>query len=723
MNPMNTKRMRRDGLLALATHAVLALSLVAPLLCDGAQPAKEEKVRLRFVNADIESVVRAVAHFTGKLIVVDPRLKGTLTLTSDKPMTSAQALAALRSALRVQGIAVVESDGMWRVVPEADAKAQPGPVHSAPTRPSAGDHIITQVFQLKYESAPNLLPVLRPLVTPSNPISAYAGNNTIVVTDYAGNVRRVAEIIASVDTPSAGATEVIRLQHAIASDIAVLLGRLLDAGGAQGGDPSQRVSVQAEPSSNSLVLRAPSPARAEQVKALVARLDQPLGQATGNVHVVPLRNAEAAALARTLAGLAPADSGAAPDYSLSSSAAQQRAPGMAMLASTQTPARPAEGPMPVAMGGLQGQAMVLADTATNSLIITAPEQIYRQLRAVVDKLDVRRAQVFVECLIAEVTSDQAAEFGIQWQVGLDDIASTSTNVVGGTNFGGVTQNITSAAQNLSLLGPGLNVGVVKGTISIPGVGEITNLTALARALETVTKANILSTPTLLTLDNEEAQILVGQNVPLVTGQYVTPGTGGPVTVNPFQTIERQDVGLTLRVRPQISEGGTIKLVIYQEVSSLQRRTVDTADIVLNKRTVETKALVDDGSIVVLAGLVEDNVTSTREKVPLLGDIPLIGALFRYDTKQQVKTNLMVFIRPVVVRDEAASRSLATDRYDYMRNLQQVTPLRDRGPLPAVQGPVLPQLDGQSRPAPAASSPRSSSPRPGPAAYTPPPGRR
>jgi general secretion pathway protein D len=200
---------------------------------------------------------------------------------------------------------------------------------------------------------------------------------------------------------------------------------------------------------------------------------------------------------------------------------------------------------------------------------------------------------------------------------------------------------------------------------------------------------------------------VGQNVPLVTGQYVTPGTGGPALVNPFQTIQRQDVGLTLRVRPQISEGGTIKLVIYQEVSSLQRRTVDTADIVLNKRTVETKALVDDGSIVVLAGLVEDNVTATREKVPVLGDIPLIGALFRYDTKQQVKTNLMVFIRPVVVRDEAASRLLATDRYDYMRNLQEVTPLPNSGPLPDIRGPTLPKLDSAGRPAPA--------PTPGPAA--------
>jgi general secretion pathway protein D len=704
MHPLNAIRTWRGGPLALVAHTVLALALVAPLACAGAKTVKEEKVRLRFVNADIESVVRAVAHFTGKVIVVDPRLKGTLTLSSDKPMTSAQALAALRSALRVQGIAIVESNGIWRVVPETDAKVQPGPVQTGPARPTSGDEVVTRVFQLKYESAPNLLPVLRPLVTASNPISAYAGNNTIVVTDYAGNVRRVAEIIQAVDTPSAGAIEVIRLQHAIASDIAVLLGRLLDAGGIPGADPSQRVSVQAEPSSNSLVLRAPSPARAEQVKALVARLDQPLSQATGNVHVVPLRNAEAAVLARTMAGLAQADSRAPADYPV---ADQQRAPGMVALASAPAAANAPEAAMPVAFGGLQGQATVLADTATNSLIITAPEQVYRQLRAVIDKLDARRAQVFVECLIAEVTTDQAAEFGIQWQLGLDDITSSGANLIGGTNFGGVTQNITSAAQNLSLLGPGLNVGVVKGTITIPGVGEITNLTALARALETVTKANILSTPTLLTLDNEEAQILVGQNVPLVTGQYVTPGTGGPALVNPFQTIQRQDVGLTLRVRPQISEGGTIKLVIYQEVSSLQRRTVDTADIVLNKRTVETKALVDDGSIVVLAGLVEDNVTATREKVPVLGDIPLIGALFRYDTKQQVKTNLMVFIRPVVVRDEAASRLLATDRYDYMRNLQEVTPLPNSGPLPDIRGPTLPKLDSAGRPAPA--------PTPGPAA--------
>ena len=397
--------------------------------------------------------------------------------------------------------------------------------------------------------------------------------------------------IGDVDVPTAGVIEVIRLQHAVASDIAVLLGRLLDTGGAQGADPTQRVSVQAEPTNNALVVRASSPARVEQVKALVTKLDQPLAEATGSVHVVPLRNADAAALARTLAGIASDDAGAVGAYSVG----QQRVPGAAMSAAPSQQQPASASPMPVAMTGIQGQAMVLADTATNSLIITAPAQIYRQLRAVIDKLDARRAQVFVECLIAEVGSDQAAEFGIQWQVGLGNINSSGSNVVGGTNFGGPTQNISSASRNLAALGQGLNVGVIKGTITIPGVGEITNITALARALESVTKANILSTPTLLTLDNEEAQILVGQNVPIVTGQYVTPGTGGVSVVNPFQTIQRQDIGITLRVRPQISEGGTIKLVIYQEVSSIQGRSLNTNDIILNKRSVETKALVDDGS--------------------------------------------------------------------------------------------------------------------------------
>jgi general secretion pathway protein D len=539
-------------------------------------------------------------------------------------------------------------------------------------------------------------------VTANNPINAYAGNNAIVVTDYAGNVKRVAEIIQSVDTPSSGEIEVVRLQHAIASDLAVLVARLVDSGAAPGLDAGQRMSIQADPSTNSLLIRASSPARVELIKRLIGKLDQPLAEATGNVHVVPLRNAEAAALAKTLAGVVPTTETSGGALTMGQRVAASAAPQQGAQAA------PA-GPMPVAMAGINGQATVQADTATNSLIVTAPEQVYRQLRAVIDKLDVRRAQVLVECLIVEVSTTQAAEFGIQWQTGLSNISSTSTNVVGGTNFGGPTQNITSAAQNLAALGRGLNVGVIKGTVTLPGVGEITNLTALARALETTSKANILSMPAVMTLDNEEAQILVGQNVPIVTGQYVTPGTGGVAVVNPFQTIQRLDIGVSLKVRPQISEGGTIKLGIYQEVSSIDSSTVNPADVVLNKRATETSVLVDSGSIVVLGGLISNSLTSVREKVPVLGNIPGLGALFRYDTRQQVKTNLMLFIRPVMVRGEPVSKALAVDRYDYLRRLQEENAPEKSIVLPEMTVPALPKLEDKG--AAPASPPSDTKPSP------------
>jgi general secretion pathway protein D len=341
-------------------------------------------------------------------------------------------------------------------------------------------------------------------------------------------------------------------------------------------------------------------------------------------------------------------------------------------------------------GQLAG-ALIQADPATNTLIVTAPDAVYRQLRVVIDKLDVRRAQVFIESLIVEVTGDHAAEFGIQWQTGGQHLApGASSGVVGGTNFGTTGQNILGIAANPATAGAGLNIGIARGQITLPGIGTVTSLQFLARALEQNNKANILSTPNLLTLDNEEARIMVGQNVPFVTGQFVTSASAGVgANVNPFQTIERRDVGLTLRVRPQISEGGTIKMVIYQEVSSVQSNT--TAGPITNMRAIESNVLVDDGSIVVLGGLVQDNVTTNIEKVPLLGDIPGLGQLFRYETRRQVKTNLMVFLRPFVVRDEATARSLLGDRYDLMRQFQEGTRQQPHGVLPEMQNPMLPPL--------------------------------
>ena len=689
-------------------------ALLAALVLAASAPA-QERVTLNFVNAEIDAVARAIGGFTGKVFIVDPRVKGTLTLSVEQPMSPDEALAALSAALRLQGVALVESGNVVRVVPEADAKLQGGAVVSGRPATGRGDELVTQVFRLNYAAAVGVVPVLRPLIAPNNTITAYPANNTIVVTDFAENVRRIARIIAAIDTPAGSDIDIVQLQHAIASDLAVLLGRMLDQGG-QGVDPTQRVTVLAEPSSNSLLIRATSQARSSLVRSLVAKLDQP-SAVPGNIHVVYLKNAEATRLARTLLGAGTAD---APPAGLSQNTIPStfQSAARSPLGAAPQPAPPpltagqAPGVVPQPQGTAQpmnpvsgqlGGALIQADPATNTLIITAPDAVYRQLRGVIDKLDVRRAQVFIESLIVEVTGDHVTEFGIQWQTGGQHLApGASAGVVGGTNFGTAGQNIVGIAQNPASAGAGLNIGIARGQITIPGVGTVTNLQFLARALEQNNKANILSTPNLLTLDNEEARIIVGQNVPFVTGQFVTSASGGVgANVNPFQTIERRDVGLTLRVRPQISEGGAIKLVIYQEVSSVQSNT--NAGPITNMRAIESNVLVDDGSIVVLGGLVQDNVTSDVEKVPVLGDIPVLGHLFRFESRRQQKTNLMVFLRPYVVRDEATARSLVVDLYDQMRQFQEGTQQAPHPVLPEMQNPLLPPLQpGTPRKPPAAA---------------------
>ena len=443
----------------------------------------------------------------------------------------------------------------------------------------------------------------------------------------------------------------------------------------------------ADPATNSIVLLSANPGRTHVVKALVASLDQPSARGTG-VHVVPLRNAEAVALAKTLSGVRITDPLAGGRFNASG----------ALLPGQQT-----------AGTDSQGGTTVIADAASNSLVITAADPAYRSLRAVIDKLDVRRAQVFIECLIVEVTSDKAAEFGIQWLGGLDNIAGGSPSLVGGTNFGTASQNIVSGARNLGALGQGLNIGIGKGQVTVPGLGAVTNLAFLARALETRSKANILSTPNILTLDNEEAKIVVGQNVPFITGQFLNQASAGN-NVNPFQTIERRDVGLTLKVKPQVSEGGTVRLTIYQEVSSIQD-TTSPAGIITNKRSLETNVIVDDGNIIVLGGLVRDQLDNTQQKVPGLGDIPWIGQLFRYETRRTQKTNLMLFLRPYVIRDESGSAVLTVDRYDAMRREQiATTPLPPNLALPKMDGAVMPEFDLR-RKLPAPVAPAAADPAP------------
>jgi general secretion pathway protein D len=663
---------RKFSLRTVPSAMIYMLLSVCLLLGITTSTAAQERVTLNFVNADLEAVVRAVSHFTGRTFVIDPRVKGTLNLQSEKPMSRSMALATLTAALRLQGFAVVEVGSISRVVPEADAKFQGGPVDiSGVPRSMRGDQVITHVFRLRYESATNVLPVIRPLVPPNNPVIAYAGSNVLVVTDYADNLRRIEKIIKALDVERASGTEVISLNHAIATDMALIVARLTDQQGQSGAalEPNERVTVLADPVTNSLIVRSKSQSQMRSVKSIVQQLDQP-GPAGAGIHVVSLKNAEAEALAKILTQI-PTGRASQRD---GSRAAVRRGAGAAATA--------------VQAG--EDSATVVADTASNSLIISATESAYRQLRKVIDRLDERKAQVFIESLLVEVQSDVAAEFGIQWMGGLDDVASGGSSVIGGTNFGDASQNIVSGAQNIGNLGTGLNIGVIRGQVTIPGLGTVTNLNFLARALEKNANANILSTPNILTLDNEEATIIVAENVPFVTGQYANTGSVTP-GVNPFQTIERVDVGLILKVKPQISEGNTIRMSIYEEASAVKEDTASNSGIITTKRSVETDVLVDNGSIIVLGGLVQDQTATVIEKVPILGDIPLLGYLFRYETRATKKTNLMLFLRPFVIRSADDSKALTVQRYDMMRKLEVEMQAEPHFALPTFEGPVLPDM--------------------------------
>ncbi|HKX41520.1 MAG TPA: type II secretion system secretin GspD, partial [Burkholderiaceae bacterium] len=458
---------------------------------------------------------------------------------------------------------------------------------------------------------------------------------------------------------------------------------------------------------NSLLVRAPNAARLAQIRALVDKLDRPT-QGTGpagNVWVVYLKNADSVKLATVLRAAYGGGSGGGTGSSTGSTSTsgfnltgsqQQTTAGTSSTGSAgaspqaTSPVQPGAGP---STGGF-----IQADPSTNSLIITAPEALYRQLRAVIDQLDSRRAQVYIESLIVEVDPSQSVDFGIQWQGIIGQKGDTNV-VAGGTNFNSGLDNILNSSAVVAQGSAGVIAAANAGTLPSAGFniglahkfGSIYTLGALARALDSTTGTNILSTPNLVTLDNEEAKIVVGQNVPFITGSFTSTGTS---TTNPFQTIERKDVGTTLRIKPQIGENGTVRMTIYQESSSVASTTAvgtDNAGPTTNKRSIESTIVVDDGQIIVLGGLIEDNYTSTRSKVPLLGDIPYLGALFRSENRTRKRTNLMVFLRPVVMRDQASSNKVSLDRYDYIRGQQLDNQPPQSTILRINESPVLPQV--------------------------------
>jgi general secretion pathway protein D len=704
----------------LAAAGVLAL---ASGWAQAAGPRSRAPVTVNFVNADIEAVTRAFAAMIERAIVVDPRVKGTITVYSEQPQSVHEAYQSYQSALRGLGFAVVESGGLLKVVPEADAKLQTGTV-SVGEVATRGDQVITQIFTLRYENPNNLVAVLRPLISANNTINANPGNNALVITDYADNLQRIAKIIAALDTPSGTDVEIVPLQYAVAADLAPLVQRLSEggAGGVTPGVPgvaSGGGTVVADSRSNALLIRASNPARLAALRATIERLDRPsnLIGPGGGMWVVHLKNADASRLATVLrAAFGALGGGGSGSTGAASSAPQAPAtPGLGLnQPSGGTAANAPGGPSLSAPAQPSTGGFIQADPATNSLVITAPEPLYRQVRALIEQLDGRRAQVYIESMIVEVTPSDAADLGFQWQGLLAGRSGDNFGVVAGTNFsssgGTATNNIIDISKaaaaggaNVSL-GAGLNVGLLRA------YNGVTTLAGIARALQSQSQTNIVSTPNLITLDNEEAKIVVGENVPFITGQFTNTGTS---TSSPFQTIERKDVGITLRIRPQIGENGAIRMTIFQEQSSVK----DTAAVGTSnagpsttKRSIEGTVVVDDGQILVLGGLIQDTYTVNRSKVPLLGDIPLLGGLFRSESRSRNRTNLMVFLRPIVMRDADSVDRFSSERYEQMRALQQNAQPPASRLMPINESPILPaRPEGSHAPlAPAAATPEPAS---------------
>ena len=679
----------------------LALTLFAwaPSQAQNFAPKSRAPVTVNFVNADIEGVTRAFAAMIERAIIVDPRVKGSITVYSEQPQSVREAWQSYQSALRGLGFAVVESGGLLKVVPEADAKLQTGTVSIGEVG-VRGDQIITQIFTLRYENPNNLVPVLRPLISANNTINANPASNSLVITDYADNLQRLGKIIAALDNPAGTGVDIVPLQHAVAADLAPLVQRLSDAGG---GAPVPGVvvggaggtTVVADSRSNSLLIRAANPARLALVRATIAQLDRPstLLGAGGGMWVVHLKNADAVRLATVVR----AAFGAGAGGSSGGAGAAAALPSSPLTAAAQGGASPQASASVTAAAQPSTGGFIQADPATNSLVITAPEPLYKQVRALIDQLDTRRAQVYIESMIVEVSPSDAADFGFQWQ-GLVGQSGDTTGLIGGTNFGGagrpsIIDINTSAAQGQVNLGAGLNIGLLRA------INGVVSLAAIARMLQTQSETNIVSTPNLITLDNEEAKIVVGENVPFITGQFTNTGTGA--TTNPFQTIERKDVGITLRIRPQIGEGGTVRMTIFQEQSSVKETTAagtTNAGPSTTKRSIEGTVVVDDGQILVLGGLIEDRYVTSKSKVPLLGDIPFLGALFRSESRERKRTNLMVFLRPIVMRDADSANRFSLDRYEQIRGEQKTAQPSPSLVLPINESPVLPPMRAPAPPA-------------------------
>jgi len=680
--PANPTKIRRTRISRCSRLAGVCLAVMAVTYAAGLA-AQQATITPNYKDADIRQVIEAVGEVTGKNFILDPRVKAQVTMLSASPMTPDAFYEAFLSILSVYGFVAVPSGDVIKILPDANARQVPG----AENEPGGGrpDDIVTRVIAVQNVAAAQLVPILRPLIPQYGHLVAHPPSNLLIISDRASNVDRMVRIVARIDQAADQDYEVIRLEHASASEIVKIVGALNQGAQQAEGGGGPRVTVVADERTNSVLVTGDKTDRL-RYRALIAHLDTPLEEG-GDTQVRYLRYTDAVDLATKLQS----------QYSGS-------------------------GPQAAAAGGgkdavppaQRGEVSIWADESTNALIITAPPKTMKSMMQVIDKLDIRRAQVMVEAIIVEVSSDKAAELGVTWAAGDRDLNSvvgltkfdTTTGVAG---IGGAILGGAGGAGDAGGAGGIGNVGSLISNGVTLGVGRLgssgLNFVALIEALESDGSSNIIGTPILVTLDNEEAQIEVGQEVPFVTGSFTNTGAtgGGGVagSVNPFQTIQREQVGLTLKLTPQINEGNAVRLKIEQEISSILPSS-QAVDLITSNRSINTSVIVEDGGTLVLGGLIQDQVTEKEQRVPILGSIPLLGALFRSNTTTKAKTNLMVFIRPTILRDNVQATFETNAKYNYIRDQQLATKPENPRLMPLTPRPVLPDMAQPQTMSPAGS---------------------
>ena len=637
---------------------ILALATLMAAIQIGAQQPGPQ-IMPNYREADLRQVIEAVGEVTGRNFLVDPRVTGQVTFLSYSPMSPEAFYEAFLATLQIHGFIAVESDNVTRIVPDATARIHPGL-----TAETAGDRVVTQVVQLTNVGAAQLVPILRPLIPQFGHLAAHPGSNTLIIVDRGSNVDRMLSIIGRMDQDSDEEIEVIRLENASAGEVVAMLAAL-DQGAVTEGIPAMQIA--ADDRTNSILLSGPIDRRL-RYRALIAHLDTPSGEA-GNTQVRYLNYASAEDLATNL---------------------QSQFGGLA-----------------AGEGGAAERVNIWADAGTNSLIINAPARITQDMNSVIDRLDIRRAQVQVDAIIVEVSENRASELGVTWAVQ----GAQSDSPIGGTNFSATAPGILQLGGAAAGAAAGEAANQLGALTQLPdglltAVGRIrdsgTSWAALLTALAGDSATNIIATPTIVTLDNEEAEISVGSTVPFLSGQFTNTGAATG-SVNPFQTINRSDVGTRLAITPQINEGSGVKLLIDQETSSISEDS-RAVDLVTDTRRITTSVFVDDGSILVLGGLIDDQLREVEQRVPVLGRIPGIGALFRSRSTELEKTNLMVFIRPTILRDSVEAAFQTNAKYRYIRDLQIQQSEQNVPLMSDAERPMLPELEeAQTEPPEAAAS--------------------